>query len=113
MEDPFATAYPPAVIAATKAAQTIVTTCWPRLFGGANFEQIIRSLSLCWLNLCEDADAPRADDEASVAISKALLETSRRLGAIWDRTHKASSEGMSEVFRKDLRLVKLFPAFLG
>ncbi|KAH6989424.1 hypothetical protein BKA56DRAFT_611684 [Ilyonectria sp. MPI-CAGE-AT-0026] len=50
MEDPFATAFPPAILAATRALGAIITSCWPRIKEGENLEQIIRAMSLCWLN---------------------------------------------------------------
>lgn len=113
MEDPFATAYRPCLLAAIKALQATITTCWPRLQEGANFEHVVRSISLCWLNLCEDGDTPGEESDSSSTASEALVDTSKMLETVWSQTHTKPPKSLSDVLGKDTRLVKLFPALSG
>ncbi|KAF7545837.1 hypothetical protein G7Z17_g8870 [Cylindrodendrum hubeiense] len=113
MEDPFAMAYPPAILAATKALGVTITSCWPRFNEGENLGQIIRILSLCWLNVCGDDTAPTPDSDGVNAISRELVQTSNMLQSVWAQSHATPPEGLEKVLENEPRLTKLFPKFLS
>ncbi|KPM40086.1 hypothetical protein AK830_g6462 [Neonectria ditissima] len=113
MEDPFATEYPPAILAAAKTLNATIMSCWPRLQEGEHMEQIIRTLSLCWLNLCEDDSVPRSGSEDFNAISQELVQASNMMQLVWNQNSANPIGGLSEVLQKEPRLAQLFPTVLN
>ncbi|RSM07981.1 hypothetical protein CEP52_004916 [Fusarium oligoseptatum] len=115
MTDPFATAHPPTVITATQALNTIIANCWPRIQETEHAEQIIRILSLCWLNVAEESQSnstqiPEADVEI---LSQELVRTSKILQAIWAEDDSKRPRRLDEVLEKEPRLAKLFAPALA
>ncbi|KAL8793699.1 MAG: hypothetical protein Q9195_003748 [Heterodermia aff. obscurata] len=57
LSDPFATAYPPLLLAALQAIQSVIIIDWSRMeyHGG----EILRSLIICWCKILQDEDTAR------------------------------------------------------
>ena len=57
LSDPFATAYPPILLAALQAIQSVIITDWSRMeYHGS---EILRSLIVCYCKILEDDDRAR------------------------------------------------------
>ena len=54
LNDPFAPSWPPALIAAVGTLQELLRNCWPRI--GGYMDDVIKMLTVCWLNLEEMTD---------------------------------------------------------
>lgn len=115
MTDPFATAHPPTVVAATQALNAIIANCWPRIQEAEHAEHIIRILSLCWLNVTEESEnsstqVPEPDAEA---LSQELICTSKIMQALWAKDDSKRPTRLDEVLEKEPRLTKLFAPALA
>ncbi|KAL6365377.1 hypothetical protein LRP88_01367 [Fusarium phalaenopsidis] len=115
MTDPFATAHPPTVIAATQALNAIITNCWPRIQQTEHAEQIIRILSLCWLNVTEESDSSstQVSKPDVEALSQELIHTSNILQALWAEDDSKRPARLDEVVEKEPRLARLFTPALA
>lgn len=108
MTDPFATAYPPALLSAAEALNAVIVNCWPRILDADHAEQIIRTISLCWLNLHDDNIGPELSSKDRDDISAKLLESARILQSVW-KQQKAQPPGkLAEVLNQEPRLKSLF-----
>ncbi|KAM0548481.1 hypothetical protein ACHAPJ_009804 [Fusarium lateritium] len=111
MTDPFATSYPPTLIAATQTLGVIITNGWPRIREAEHMEHVVRILSLCWLNVSEEiessASRPHGDD--AKALSKNLLHTAKILQALWAEDGSKRPTKLNEALEKEPRLSELFP----
>lgn len=70
MTNPFETKHPQSVLAATQLLQAILRCCWPRISAYRN--EIIRALTVCWLNIADEDTWPTSDKTAP---TKQELET--------------------------------------
>lgn len=109
MTDPFATAYPPALLSAAEALNATITTCWPRFLDSDHNEEIIRIVSLCWLNLHDDVVvACRPSEEHTSAISAKLMQSAKMLQSIWQQHNVLPPKALKEVLEQEPRLKVLF-----
>lgn len=84
LEDSFALAYAPAVLAAAESLNATLAACWPRVAETSHMEQVVYTISLCWINI-EDLRASQDGDIAALApISEELQRTATLLQALWD-----------------------------
>ncbi|KAF5022654.1 hypothetical protein F66182_5297 [Fusarium sp. NRRL 66182] len=112
MIDPFATSYPPTLIAATQALDAVVTNGWPRIREAEHVEHIVRVLSLCWLNVSAEIESSgshlRGDDAQT--LSQALIHTAKILQTLWAHDGSKRPAKLSEALEQEPTLLKLFPA---
>jgi len=68
LSDPFSTVYPPVLLSAIKALQSVILNAWPRMT--ANLGEVLKGLTLCWLRMCDDAGSElvQVKDEAIKAV---------------------------------------------
>ncbi|KAK8042913.1 hypothetical protein PG994_013396, partial [Apiospora phragmitis] len=62
MANPFGTKHPQSLLAAIHLLQAVLRCCWPRIPGYQN--EIIRILTVCWLNIADEDTWPTSDDKA-------------------------------------------------
>ncbi|TFA97521.1 hypothetical protein CCMA1212_010768 [Trichoderma ghanense] len=105
LSDPFITAYPPLVCATAEALNTTLINCWPRFSTPGYIDQVIHTISLCWLNL-QSSQLPTQDRDQ---ISAHLIRTSNILQAIWSREGSGPPAQLAAVLQKELRLAELLP----
>ncbi|KAM0418602.1 hypothetical protein ACHAPT_012501 [Fusarium lateritium] len=115
MTDPFATAHPPTVIAATQALNAIIANGWPRIQEAEHAEQIVRILSLSWLNVTEESESSssQVSKADAKALSQELIRTSKILQTLWAEDYSKRPTGLDEVLEKEPRLAKLFAPVLA
>jgi hypothetical protein len=78
LSDPFAPAAPATLLAAVKALQAVLQTCWPRIPNSPWQDEIINALTLCWLAACDQTTRPSAilsELSATGAMLSAVLRT--------------------------------------
>ncbi|RGP66415.1 hypothetical protein FLONG3_8852 [Fusarium longipes] len=110
MTDPFAVAYPPTLLATTQLIGAIIINAWPRVREPEHMENIIRILSLCWLNVLEELEhtVSKDQEEGLQALHQELASKAKALKALWaDNTSKRPSK-LDEVLEKEPRLTGLF-----
>ncbi|KAM0285850.1 hypothetical protein ACHAO9_008442 [Fusarium lateritium] len=115
MTDPFAVSYPPTLIAATQALDAVIANAWPRIQEGGHMENIVRSISLCWLSVSEEiehhvAEVPEHDIKG---LSWQLKHTAEILEALWVQNAPKRPAKLDEVLEQEPRLAKLFPLGLA
>jgi hypothetical protein len=98
--------YPPLVFSTTEALNTTLVNCWPRFSSPGYIDQVIHTISLCWLNLKTSELA--AEDVNQ--ISAQLIRTSTILQSLWSREGSGPIEGLTAALQKEPRLVDLFPS---
>lgn len=97
--------YPPLVSSTTEALNAALVNCWPRFSSPGYIDQVIHTISLCWLNL-KSSQLPAEDVEQ---ISAYLTRTSTILQSLWVREGSGPIEGLTTALQKEPRLVDLFP----
>ncbi|KAK0743712.1 hypothetical protein B0T18DRAFT_189408 [Schizothecium vesticola] len=78
LSNPFGPAAPATLLAAIKALQAVLQTCWPRIPTSPWQDEIINALSLCWLAACDQATRPGtilSELSATGAMLAAVLRT--------------------------------------
>lgn len=80
ISDPFAPAAPTTLLAAIKALQAVLQTCWPRIPNSPWQDEIVNALSLCWLVTCDQITTTRpstilSELSATGAMLAAVLRT--------------------------------------
>ena len=78
LSDPFGPAAPATLLAAIKAVQAVLQTCWPRIPTSPWQDEIINALSLCWLAACDQTTRPGiilSELSATGAVLAAVLRT--------------------------------------
>lgn len=80
LSDPFAPAAPTTLLAAIKALQAVLQTCWPRVPNSPWQDEIVNALSLCWLAACDQTTTTRpsiilSELSATGAMLAAVLRT--------------------------------------
>lgn len=107
LEDSFALAYAPAVLAAAESLNATLAACWPRVAETNHLEQIVYTISLCWINI-EDRRSSQDGDVASLTpISEQLQRTSTLLQALWDANGNRPAD-LTEATEIEPRLQALF-----
>ncbi|CAG7562436.1 unnamed protein product [Fusarium equiseti] len=112
MTDPFAVAHPPTLRATTQLLGAIITNAWPRVRESEHMDNVIRILSLCWLNLLEELEHGSSQDQREdlQALSQELMSQGEALKALWaDDTPKRPPK-LDEVLKQEPKLSELFPS---
>lgn len=103
MTDPFAVVRLSTIIASGKALNSVLRACWPRLTLAMNTEQVFRTISICWVNLHDQASAAAMEDLA--AVRKQLLTSSTLLRSIWQgRLPEQIQHKLDESWSREPRL---------
>ncbi|KAG5773603.1 hypothetical protein H9Q72_000645 [Fusarium xylarioides] len=114
MTDPFAVSYPPTLIAATQTMSAIITNSWPRIRETEHMENVIRILSLCWLNVSEEIEHEASRTSADInTLSQELAHTAQILQALWGHDASKRPAKLSEALKQEPRLSTLFPKMLA
>ncbi|KAF5546378.1 CCA tRNA nucleotidyltransferase mitochondrial [Fusarium phyllophilum] len=114
MTDPFAVSYPPTLIAATQTMSAIITNSWPRIRETEHMENVIRILSLCWLNVSEEIEHEASRTSADInTLSQELAHTAQILQALWRHDASKRPAELSEALKQEPRLSTLFPKMLA
>lgn len=79
--DPFAPSNPALLLQGIKTIQTTILNCWPILSEEHHRVQIVKALSICWINLTEEIESSGSRDvkhgldqlKQELQISAALL----------------------------------------
>ncbi|PTB39786.1 hypothetical protein M441DRAFT_458883 [Trichoderma asperellum CBS 433.97] len=108
LSDPFVMGYPPLVYSTTEALNATLVNCWPRFSSPGYIDQVIHTISLCWLNL-KSSQLPAEDVDQ---ISAHLTRTSTILHSLWSREGSGPIEGLTAAVQKEPRLAELFPSIL-
>lgn len=98
--------YPPLILSTTEALNATLVNCWPRFSSPGYIDQVIHTISLCWLNLKSSQLPPEDVDQ----LSAHLTRTSTILQSLWVRKGSGPSEGLTAALQKEPRLVDLFPS---
>lgn len=69
--DPFGADHPGVLTSAAEALIVIMTNCWPRISNTKRVEQILRILSVCWLNM--NNEASQSIHEGSMPVLKSRI----------------------------------------
>ena len=101
LSNPFGAAYPPLLMAAIKALQTVMYNCWPR----AAFwrTEILKGITLCWLRI---ADEDRSNKEL-LAVEEELQKTVQILATAVSQEIDID-EDFQQLMSADDRLERLF-----
>lgn len=114
MTDPFAVSHPLTLIAATQTMSAIITNSWPRIRETEHMENVVRILSLCWLNVSEEIEHEASRTLADInTLSRELAHTARILQALWDHDASQCPAKLSEALKQEPRLSNLFPEMLA
>ncbi|KAL8399587.1 hypothetical protein RB594_000110 [Gaeumannomyces avenae] len=107
MEEPFAMAHPPSLLAAIGALQAVIRNCWPRLARPPWREEVVKSLVACWLRARDDAnDASRK--QASESVCAELACTAKMLAAVTRAEGTELTELVAPLTDREPLLVGLF-----
>ncbi|KAF4337704.1 CCA tRNA nucleotidyltransferase mitochondrial [Fusarium beomiforme] len=111
MTDPFAVSYPPTLIAATQTLHATITNAWPRIREAEHMENVIRILSLCWLNVSEEIEhgVPQTSRDDVHVLSRELVHAARVLQALWKHDSSMRPAKLNEALKQEPRLSDLFP----
>ena len=103
LSTPFGPAYPPLLIAATQAQQTVILNCWPRMkiWHG----EILKGTTLCWLRIAEEED--RSSPQLR-AVKKELQKTVQMLAAAVVEQEIEIDKDFQQLTLADERLRDLF-----
>jgi hypothetical protein len=112
MTDPFAVAHPPTLRATTQLLGAIIANAWPRVREPEHMDNVIRILSLCWLNLLEELEHGSSQDQREdlQVLSQELMSQGEALKALWaDDTPKRPPK-LDEILKQEPKLSGLFPS---
>ena len=102
LSNPFGTAYPPLLLAALQAIQSVTIIDWSRIeYHGS---EILRSLIICWLQTLQDDDAARPSSLGQVKVE--IKHSVRLLTAVLKRDTDVAAEYRS-LMASDRRLEEL------
>ncbi|KAG8673428.1 hypothetical protein FPOAC2_06871 [Fusarium poae] len=112
MTDPFAVSYPPTLLATTQLIGAIIGNAWPRIREPEHMENVIRILSLCWLNTLEEIEDNVSQDqkEGLQAVSQELASKGKALEALWTEDASKRPSDLDEALEKEPKLARLFSA---
>ncbi|WXC47398.1 hypothetical protein QX201_007118 [Fusarium graminearum] len=110
MTDPFAVSYPPTLLATTQLIGAIIGNAWPRIREPEHMENVIRILSLCWLNTLEEIedDMSQVQKEDLQALSQELESKAKALEALWTEDASKRPSDLDEALEKEPKLARLF-----
>ncbi|KAI9163740.1 Nucleotidyltransferase lcsQ [Paramyrothecium foliicola] len=111
LQDPFALAYPPGVLAAIETLHAVILNCWPRVSTPAHAGQIVKSLTICWLNIRDKDLEPQGLGDDLTCVEQQLKLAATCLQACWLEFHSSPPQDMSEVIKREPSVALLFPAF--
>ncbi|KAF2238931.1 poly A polymerase C-terminal region-like protein [Viridothelium virens] len=101
LSNPFGAAYPPLLIVATKALQTVILNCWPRMAFWRG--EVLKGVTICWLRIAEE----NRSDAQLTAVEKELQKTVQMLAAAVEQDIEIDSE-FQQLVAADERLERLF-----
>lgn len=107
MEDPFAMAHPPSLLAAIGALQAVIRNCWPRLGRPPWREEVVKCLVACWLRARDDVD-DAARKQASDSVCAELARTAKVLAAVTRAEGTELAELVAPLTAREPLLVGLF-----
>ncbi|KAL8372427.1 hypothetical protein RB595_001974 [Gaeumannomyces hyphopodioides] len=107
MEEPFAMAHPPSLLAAIGALQAVIRNCWPRLGRPPWREEVVKSLVACWLRARDDVD-DAARKQASDSVCAELARTAKMLAAVTRAQGTELAELVGPLTAREPLLVGLF-----
>lgn len=110
MEDPFAMAHPPSLLAAIGTLQAVIRNCWPRLGRPPWREEVVKSLVACWLRARDDDDAAAdaARKRAGDSVCTELARTAKMLAAVTRAEGTELAELVAPLTAREPLLVGLF-----
>lgn len=106
LSDPFAPAAPTTLLAAIKALQAVLQTCWPRIPNSPWQDEIVNALSLCWLATCDQNTSTR-----SSGILSELSATGAMLAAVVRTQDVELADVVRPLVEKEPLLAGLFDSF--
>ncbi|TLS27977.1 hypothetical protein PpBr36_01723 [Pyricularia pennisetigena] len=104
MEDPFAMAHLPSLLAAIEALQAVIANSWPRLGQPPWREAIIKALVICWMR----ADDNGSKQDASTQVQNNLAKAAKMLAAVTRSEGIDLAEVVAPLTAQDASLHKLF-----
>jgi hypothetical protein len=112
MTDPFAVAHPPTLRATTQLLGAIIANAWPRVRESEHMDNVVRILSLCWLNLLEELEHGSSQDQREdlQALSQELMSQGEALKALWADDTPRRPPKLDEVLKQEPKLSGLFPS---
>ncbi|EKJ69349.1 hypothetical protein NXS19_007633 [Fusarium pseudograminearum] len=110
MTDPFAVSYPPTLLATTQLIGAIIGNAWPRIREPEHMENVIRILSLCWLNTLEEIEdgVSQVQKKDLQALSQELESKAKALEALWTEDTSKRPSDLDEALEKEPKLARLF-----
>lgn len=106
--DPFALSYPPALLSAIAALQATILYCWPRLSRGIWQDEIIRALTVGWLQLADDSTFAPAGEDTRREVREALIKTAKMLAAVAETADVPLATKVAPLLSKEPELAGLF-----
>ncbi|KAG8428150.1 hypothetical protein J3459_006045 [Metarhizium acridum] len=91
MCDPFGADHPGVLTSAAEALIVIITNCWPRISNTKRVEQILRILSVCWLNM--NNEASQSTHEGSMPLFKSRILQAAALVRFFAQNNASETNG--------------------
>ncbi|KAI6431010.1 hypothetical protein MCOR21_004243 [Pyricularia oryzae] len=104
MEEPFAMAHLPSLLAAIEALQAVIANCWPRLGLPPWRDAIIKALVVCWMR----ADDEGSEQDATTLVHRGLAKAAKMLTAVVRSEGIDLAEVVAPLTAQDASLQKLF-----
>ncbi|KAG8417842.1 hypothetical protein J3458_005301 [Metarhizium acridum] len=103
MCDPFGADHPGVLTSAAEALIVIITNCWPRISNTKRVEQILRILSVCWLNM--NNEASQSTHEGSMPLFKSRILQAAALVRFFAQNNASETNGtLRAAFSRDRRV---------
>lgn len=106
LSDPFIVARPECVQAASQALSTVLLNCWSRVADPAHSNEVLRAVSVCWLNLKDIQGVPQ--DKAPQDAFVALASMARLLSTIFKSAGISPRQQFAPLCDVEPRLSGLF-----
>jgi hypothetical protein len=107
--DPFALSHSPTLLAAITTLQVTMANCWPRLLQGSPWrDEIIKMLTLCWLQVADEADSQAVADNVKAQVHVQLRKTAKMLSTITSKGSDDLQQQVAPLLAKEPRLEGLF-----
>lgn len=107
--DPFALGHPPALLSALAALQATIANCWPRLSQGVWQGEIIKMLTLGWLQAADDSTLTSAREETRNRVRGELAKAAKMLAAVAETGDTPLASKVAPLLSKEPELAGLFP----
>ncbi|KAI6376732.1 hypothetical protein MCOR25_002697 [Pyricularia grisea] len=108
MEEPFAMAHLPSLLAAIEALQAVIANCWPRLGQPPWRDAIIKALVVCWMRADDDDDDDGSEQDASAKVHDNLAKAAKMLAVVTRSEGIDLAEVVAPLTAQDASLHKLF-----